>query len=120
MRKLVAMLFGLLILATGFVAATIWQTTVVKDYSEGVYGIAVAEVGVKYDINNPYTNYEITYKTGYGGLKDEYHRQMLLTGNPYITVSKDYQSNGIIVKTYVYFDLVRVETVVASAGWPYT
>ena len=69
MKKLVVILFGLLVVIAGYAAATIWDTTVVKDYSKGEYGWARAEVRVKYDVNNPYTNYKITYKDGDGGLK---------------------------------------------------
>ncbi|WP_297435541.1 hypothetical protein [Thermococcus sp.] len=38
------------------------------DYTSIKYGWAYAEVGVKYDVSNPYTNYEITYRIGTGGL----------------------------------------------------
>ncbi|CAD5244326.1 hypothetical protein [Thermococcus camini] len=50
MKKLVAILFGLLVVVTGFAAATIWNTTVVRDYSSGQYSWAYAEIGVKYDV----------------------------------------------------------------------
>ncbi len=118
MRKLVAVLFGLLVVTAGLAAARQWEVTSVHQRHDGEYGWAYAEVGVQYDVQRPYTHYQITYKYGNGGLNDKYRRQMLLTGNPYVLVSKETDSYGITVTTKAYYDFVNVETVIASAGWP--
>ncbi|WP_456395844.1 hypothetical protein [Thermococcus sp.] len=115
MKKLVAILFGLLVVAAGFAAATIWNTTVVRDYSSGQYGWAYAEIGVKYDVNNPYTNYEITYRIGTGGLtkagKD--------AGYTYFHYNKYPDKDSITSITVVLDGNIEVETDIATAGWPY-
>ncbi|NJE04596.1 hypothetical protein E3E36_00215 [Thermococcus sp. M36] len=121
MKKLVVILFGLLVVAAGFAAATIWQTTVVRSYKVGDYGWALAEVGVKYDVSQPYTNYEIIYKYGNGGLTPNAEEIRKYTGVPYARVEKKESSNGITVTTTVYVTgLVVVDKVIASAGWPNT
>ena len=121
MKRLVAVLFGLLVVAAGFAAATIWNTTVVKDYSSGQSGWAYAEVGVKYDVSNPYTNYDITYMYGDGGLTPDAKKVSKYFGVPYAWVQKKESSNGITVTTRVVVTgPVIVEKVVASAGWPNT
>ncbi len=110
MKRLVAVLFGLLVVAAGFAAATTWAVTEVHDYTSIKYGWAYAEVGVKYDVNNPYTNYEITYRYGDGGLINKL--------DPYsYGVYKYPDSTGITVKTVVLAPDAP-ETVVASAHWP--
>ncbi|AHL22562.1 MULTISPECIES: hypothetical protein [Thermococcus] len=111
MKKLVALLFGLLVVATGFAAATIWEVTAVHQRNEGHYGWAYAEVGVKYDVQHPYTNYQITYRYGTGGL--------LVPGYT-ANVNKYWDPNGITVETVVKnSEGFVMEKVYASAGWPY-
>ncbi|MDI3474537.1 MAG: hypothetical protein PWQ79_447 [Thermococcaceae archaeon] len=110
MKKLVAVLFGLLVVAAGFAAATQWRVTSVRDSTSGKYGWAYAEVGVKYDVQHPYTNYEITYRYGDGDLINKL--------DPYsYGVYKYPDSTGITVKTVVLAPDAP-ETVVASAHWP--
>jgi hypothetical protein len=116
MKKLVALLFGLLVVAAGFAAATTWNTTVVRDYSKEKYGWAYAEVGVKYDVNNPYTNYEITYRIGKGGLTQEGKNAGYTCFHYNIPDSKGIES-VTIVKNPATGDLVEKD--IASAGWPY-
>ncbi len=116
MKKLVAVLFGLLVVAAGFAAATTWAVTEVHDYTSIKYGWAYAEVGVKYDVNNPYTNYEITYRIGTGGLTQ--------AGKDAGYVSQHYNipdSSGIESVTNVVNPTTGnlVEQDIASAGWPY-
>lgn len=112
MKKLVAVLFGLLVVAAGFAAATIWQTTVVRDYNQDQYAEAYAEIGVRYDAQHPYTNYDITYRTGWGRLKAPY-------SYPYY-VFKNNLPNGVEVSVYVMIPgRSQPDVVSASATWPY-
>ncbi|WP_457750474.1 hypothetical protein [Thermococcus sp.] len=115
MKKLVAVLFGLLVVASGFVAATTWAVTAVHQYHVGKYGWAYAEVGVKYDVQHPYTNYEITYRIGTGGLTDEGKRM----GYTYFHYNKYPDKDSITSITVVLNDGVAVEEDIATAGWPY-
>lgn len=112
MKKLVAVLFGLLVVTAGFAAATQWRVTSVHQRHAGRYGWAYAEVGgVKYDVQHPYTNYEITYRYGDGGLINKL--------DPYSYGVYKYPDNtGITVKTVVLAPDAPPETVVASAHWP--
>ncbi len=120
MKKLVAVLFGLLVVAAGFAAATVWEVTRVDDYSRGESGWAYAFVDVKYDVQHPYTNYEITVKDGSGGLTPEAEEVAKYSmGVPYAFVKKTRYSDGITVETRVFVTGgIVVDHVVASAGWP--
>lgn len=112
MKKLVAVLFGLLVVAAGFAAATQWRVTSVRDYNSDKYAEAYAEIGVKYDMQHPYINYEITYRTGWGREKAPY-------SYPYY-VFKNNLNNGVEVTVYVMVPgLSQPDTVTASATWPY-
>jgi hypothetical protein len=112
MKKLVAVLFGLLVVAGGFAAATIWKVTAVRDYSQDQYAEAYAEIGVSYDLQHPFTNYDITYRTGWGKIKDSY-------SYPYY-VFKNNLPNGVEVNVYVMVPgLSQPDVVSASATWPY-
>ncbi|NJE53737.1 hypothetical protein [Thermococcus sp. 21S9] len=106
MKKLVAVLFGLLVVATGLVAATTWAVTSVRRYNSDSYGYSWTEIGVKYDVQHPYLNYYITYRTGGGGAYGAH----VLTG---VTIIPD--PNG--AETIVTID--GYHKVVSSAGWPY-
>jgi len=111
MKKLVAVLFGLLVVTAGFAAATSWQTTVVRDHNQDQYAEAYAEIGVKYDVQHPYTNYYITYRIGWGKLKAPY-------SYPYY-VFKNNLPNGVEVSVYVMVPgLPQPDVVSASATWP--
>ncbi|MCD6372966.1 MAG: hypothetical protein J7L37_05420 [Thermococcus sp.] len=93
-------------MAAGFAAATTWATTSVRGYNRDSYGYSWTEVGVKYDVQHPYTNYEITYRRGGGGAYDNHKVTR-------ITVIAE--PNG--AETVVTID--GYHTVVSSAGWPY-
>ncbi|MCD6525091.1 MAG: hypothetical protein J7K48_08930 [Thermococcus sp.] len=116
MRKLVAVLFGLLVVAAGLAAATTWEVTRVDDYTSIKYGWAYAFVDVKYDVMHPYTNYEITYRGGNGGLTEEGEKAGYTAFNYNIP-----DSNGIESVTLVKNPITNkiVEQDIASAGWPY-
>jgi len=106
MKKLVAVLFGLLVVAAGFAAATQWAVTSVRGYNRDSYGYSWTEIGVKYDVQHPYTNYDITYRRGGGGAYPGH----ILTKLRVIA-----EPNG--AETIVYID--GSHTVTSSAGWPY-
>ncbi|WP_258084310.1 hypothetical protein [Thermococcus thermotolerans] len=118
MKKLVAVLFGLLVVAAGFAAATTWVTTEVHGWREGNYGWALAVVGVKYDQQNPYTNYDILYRYGRGGLTTK--GQSLEYYASYYYYYPD--SNSVTTVTTVRESSsspIAIEIVTATSGWPY-
>ncbi|AHL22560.1 hypothetical protein [Thermococcus nautili] len=115
MKKLVAVLFGLLVVATGLVAATTWAVTSVHKTSTGEYGWALAEVGVKYDVQHPYTNYQITYRYGNGGLTEKGKEK----GYTYFHYNKYPDRDSITSITVVLSGATEVEEDIATAGWPY-
>ena len=106
MKKLVAILFGLLVVATGFAAATQWAITSVRGSNSDSYGYSWTEIGVKYDVQHPYTHYSITYRRGRGGAYGGH----ILTRIRVIA-----EPNG--AETIVYID--GSHTIISSAGWPY-
>jgi len=106
MKKLVAVLFGLLVVATGFAAATTWAVTSVRGYNSDSYGYSWTEIGVKYDVQHPYTNYYITYRRGGGGPYGDHK----VTGLRVIA-----EPNG--AETIVTID--GYHNIVSSAGWLY-
>lgn len=105
-KKIVAVLFGLLVVTAGFAAATTWAVTSVRGYNSDSYGYSWTEIGVKYDVQHPYTNYYITYRTGGGGAYPGH----VVTG---ISIIPD--PNG--AETIVTID--GYHKIVSSAGWPY-
>ncbi len=111
-KKMVAVLFGLLVVAAGFAAATQWEVTEVHQYNDDKYAEAYAEIGVEYDIMHPYTNYQITYRTGWGREKAPYSYPCY--------VYKNNLAGGVEVTVYVMVPgLPQPDTVTASATWPY-
>ncbi len=118
MKRLVAVLFGLLVVAAGFAAATTWVTTEVHGWNQKEYGWSLAVVGVKYDTNNPYTNYEILYRYGRGGLTDKGKERGYYASYYYYYPD----SNSVTTVTTVRESSsspVAIEVIMATAGWPY-
>ncbi|BAD84510.1 hypothetical protein TK0321 [Thermococcus kodakarensis KOD1] len=114
MKKLVAVLFGLLVVTAGFAAATQWRVTSVHQRHAGRYGWAYAEVHVKYDLQHPYTNYKITHRIGRGGLTSA-GRSAGYISHHYNIPDRD----GIESVTNVVDPTTDnlVEQDIASAGW---
>ncbi|WP_297458486.1 hypothetical protein [Thermococcus sp.] len=106
MKKLVAILFGLLVVATGFAAATQWAVTSVRGSNSDSYGYSWTEIGVKYDVQHPYTHYSITYRRGGGGA---YGGHVVTK----VIIIADPHGAETIVKIDGY------HKVISSAGWPY-
>lgn len=107
MKKLVALLFGLLVVVAGFAAATMWRVTEVKGYNEDPsHGWSMTRVGVKYDAQHPYINYDITYRLHDGGAYNG-HRVAWIERHDYIDGAS----------TIVHFE--DEYAIQSSAGWPY-